>query len=363
MNRVPFGAVPPPPLGLKFLALTVFLAFLAGLGGVATGTAVFDARPEVPSQETRQVTVHDESAVIDAAGAVSPAVVTITTTSRPSFFTPEGAEASGSGFFVTADGLVVTNRHVIEDASGNPAVTTADGHRYEAKVVATDPAFDLALLKVNATDLPVAELGQADELRVGQAVIAIGNALGRFDNTVTTGVLSATGRALGSEGQTSLDNLLQTDAAINPGNSGGPLVSLSGKVIGVNTAISGGAGNIGFAIPVEYVEQAIDSYQQRGQIRRGRLGVTTRALTAQEAERDRVDADEGAVVLEVAGGSGAARAGLRRGDVILAVDGASVDRQHTLTSLIASRQPGETVKIRIKRGDAERTVDARLGRR
>lgn len=363
MNRVPIDAVPPPPLGLRFLALVIGLAFLAGFGGAAAGSAVFDDRPAGPSEETRQVTVHDESAVIDAAGAVSPAVLTITTTSEPSFFAPQGTEASGSGFFVTADGLAVTNRHVVEKASGSPAVTTADGRRYEAKVVATDPAFDLALLKVDATGLPVAELGKADELRVGQAVIAIGNALGQFDNTVTTGVLSATGRALGSDGRTSLDNLLQTDAAINLGNSGGPLVALSGKVIGVNTAVTGGAENISFAIPVEYVEQAIDSYQQRGKISRGRLGVTTRALTAQEAERHKLDADEGAVVLEVSGGSGAARAGLRRGDVILAIDEVSLDRRHTLTSLIASRQPGETVKIRIKRGDSERTVDARLGSR
>lgn len=363
MDRVPVGSNPPPPLGLKFLALTVSLAFLAGLGGVAAGTSIFGDRPAATAPETRQVTVNDESAVIDAAGLVSPAVVTITATSGPSFFAPGGTEAKGSGFIVTADGLIVTNRHVIEGAAGSPVVTTADGHRYKTKVVATDPAFDLALLKVAATGLPVAELGKADELRVGQGVIAIGNALGQFDNTVTSGVLSATGRALGSDGRTSLDDLLQTDAAINPGNSGGPLVNLSGKVIGVNTAVSGGAENIGFAIPVEYVEQAIASYQRRGEIRRGRLGVTTRALTAREADQNRLGADEGAVVLGVSGGSAAAKAGLRDGDIILAVGETAVDRRHTLTSLIASHQPGDAVKIRIKRGGSERTLAVRLGSR
>jgi serine protease Do len=364
MERVPVDTPPPRSLGLKFLAIAVGLSFLAGLGGAAVGAGAFgEDQPVSAPPQTKQVTVQDESAVIDAVSTVSPAVVTITSTSAPSLLAPQGGESSGSGFFVTADGLVVTNRHVVESATGNPTVTTADGHRYQAKVVATDPAFDLALLKVTAKDLPIAELGKAEELRVGQGVIAIGNALGQFDNTVTTGVLSATGRALGSDGQTSLDDLLQTDAAINPGNSGGPLVNLSGKVIGVNTAVSGGAENIGFAIPAEYVEQAIDSYQQRGKITRGRLGVTTRALTASEAERTKIDPDEGAFVIAVTGGSGAAQAGLRPGDIILAVDQVAVDRHHTLTSLIASHQPGAAVKVKIKRGGDERTVSARLGNR
>lgn len=360
MERVPVDTPPPRPLGLRFLAAAVILSFLAGLGGVAVGLAGFgDGQGEV-AQETRQVTVHDESALIDAVGAVSPAVVTVTTKGEPTFFAPDGTEAGGSGFLVTADGLIVTNKHVVQDTSAGITVTVTDGRQFTARVVATDPAFDLALLKISAKDLPVAELGQADDLRVGQGVIAIGNALGQFDNTVTAGVLSATGRALGSDGQTSLDDLLQTDAAINPGNSGGPLVNLSGKVIGVNTAVSGGAEGIGFAIPVEYVDQAIDSYQQRGKIERGRLGVTTRALSAQEAEENGLDAEEGVLVLAVTPGSGAAEAGLRQGDIILSVDQTGVDRGHTLTSLIASRQPGTKVQLRIKRGDADRTVSVTL---
>ncbi|HEY8109068.1 MAG TPA: trypsin-like peptidase domain-containing protein [Patescibacteria group bacterium] len=360
MERVPVDTRPPRPLGLRFLAVAVILCFLAGLAGVAAGVAGFgDGQGEV-TQETRQVTVHDESAVIDAVGAVSPAVVTVTTKGEPTFFAPGGTEAGGSGFIVTADGLIVTNKHVVQGATGGTIVTVADGRQFDARVVATDPAFDLALLKISAKDLPVAELGKADELRVGQGVIAIGNALGQFDNTVTAGVLSATGRALGSDGQTSLDDLLQTDAAINPGNSGGPLVNLSGKVIGVNTAVSGGAEGIGFAIPVGYVDQAIDSYQQHGKINRGRLGVTTRALTAHEAEQNELDVEEGVLVLAVTPDSAAADAGIRRGDIVLSVDQAAVDRGHTLTSLIASRQPGTKVQLRIKRGDADRNVSVIL---
>ncbi len=364
MRRVPVGTPPPPPAGLKFLVWAMALSFAAGIGGAALGGALFtDSAPDTPAGEPRQVTVGEESAVIDAVGTVSPAVVSITTTGEPSFLDPKGPEGVGSGFIITADGLLVTNGHVVKGAAENPTVTLADGRSLEAEVAATDPVFDLTFLKVNASGLPVVELGEVDGLRVGQQVIAIGNALGQFDHTVTTGVLSATGRAVATEDLSMLDNLLQTDAAINPGNSGGPLVNLEGQVIGMNTAIAGGAEGIGFAIPIDVVRQALDSYQQRGKILRARLGVSSVTITPEIAEERKLPADNGALVISVFPSSAAAQAGIKANDIITAVGDTEVDPRHSLSSLVAAQMPGDRVKILLRRGKQELTVQATLGRR
>ncbi len=362
--RVPVDARPPGPVGLKFFAAAVVLSFVAGIGGAAAGTYLFGVSPDAaPGEVARQVTVTEESAVIDAVREVAPAVVSIDVTGAPSLLAPEGAEGAGSGFIITADGLIVTNRHVIEDRAENPTVILEDGRDFGARVVGIDPVFDLALLKIEASELPVVDLGEVGGLRVGQQVIAIGNALGQFDHTVTTGVLSATGRAVIGDAAANLDNLLQTDAAINPGNSGGPLVNLDGQVIGINTAIAGGAEGIGFAIPVDVVRQAVDSYQERGEIVRAQLGVTSVTLTPEIAEEREVGVSQGALVISVIPGSAAAQAGIQPNDVITAVDETAVDREHSLSSLIATRSPGDRIQVTIRRGGEERRLPVTLGRR
>ncbi|MEX2429882.1 MAG: PDZ domain-containing protein, partial [Patescibacteria group bacterium] len=173
----------------------------------------------------------------------------------------------------------------------------------------------------------------------------------------------ATGRAVIGDAAANLDNLLQTDAAINPGNSGGPLVNLDGQVIGINTAIAGGAEGIGFAIPVDVVRQAVDSYQERGEIVRAQLGVTSVTLTPEIAEEREVGVSQGALVISVVPGSAAAQAGIRPNDVIAAVDGTAVDREHSLSSLIAAHSPGDRVQVTIRRGGEERRLPVTLGRR
>ncbi|MDP9212304.1 MAG: trypsin-like peptidase domain-containing protein [bacterium] len=362
--RVPVDTQPPRPIGLKFFAAAVALSFIAGIGGAAAGTYLLKTNPDTPTNGTaQQVTVTEESAVIDAVQEVAPAVVSIDVTGAPSLLAPGGTEGAGSGFVITADGLIVTNRHVVEDLAERPTVILEDGRDFEAEVVGTDPVFDLALLKIGAVDLPVVELGEVDSLQVGQQVIAIGNALGQFDHTVTTGVLSATGRAVIGDAAANLDNLLQTDAAINPGNSGGPLVNLEGQVIGINTAIAGGAEGIGFAIPVDVVRQAIDSYQERGEIVRAQLGVTSVTLTPEVAEERETGVSQGALIISVVPNSAAAEAGIRPNDVITAVGDTAVDREHSLSSLIAAHSPGDRIQVTIRRGGEERALSVTLGRR
>jgi len=325
--------------------------------------------------QTERVVVEESSAIIDTSKKVNPSVVSITSTGKAvrdllGFGIIQAPKTSGSGFIVTSDGLVATNRHVVEGGDSF-TVTTADGKTFDAKVVATDPLTDLALVKVEARGLPVADLGDSDNVQVGQWVIAIGNALGEFQNTVTVGVVSAKERkATPSDGQGNfeyLDGLFQTDAAINPGNSGGPLLTLKGQVIGINTAIVGNAQNIGFAIPVNELKKALESYRKVGKIIRPYVGVRYQPITSALAKTLELPVEAGALVTNSSGqpaivkDSPADKAGLKEGDIITKVGDKSVTETNPLSRIIRNHSAGDTVTISFLRDKKPQTATLTLG--
>lgn len=324
------------------------------------------------SQTTNQKIVLEESSkVIDAAKAVTPAVVSISTSRNvQDFYGRIGQEqGGGTGFIITNDGLILTNKHVAQ-AGDSLSVITSEGKSYDAKVVAIDPTNDLAILKIEATGLPVVDLGDSDVLQTGQWVIAVGNALGELQNTVTVGVISARERQLtaGSGTQSEqLNNLLQTDAAINPGNSGGPLVNLAGQVIGINTAVAGDAQGIGFAIPINQAKAAYDSYKKIGKILKPTLGVRYITVNHQIATQLDLAVDHGALIMTQAGqpavvvGSVAETAGLQSGDIITEINNQKLDEAHPLGSLISKFQPDDEITLKYLRAKVESTVTLKLG--
>lgn len=365
----------PPRFGCRQIALSAVAAFIFGLLGALVGGA-FDRDQPNAGSDTRQITVQQSNATIESVKKVSPAVVSITLTSQSTDIFGGVAEqqGGGTGFILTNDGLIATNRHVVENNPQTLTVITSDGKAYPAEVKALDPTLDFALIKIDAKDLPVVDLGNSDSLQVGEEVIAIGNALGQFQNTVTTGVLSARERTIqASDGSGQavepLENLLQTDAAINPGNSGGPLVNLTGQVVGVNTAVAGRAQGIGFAIPVNQVKQAVSSFQQRGRILRPSLGIRFRSLTPDVAKLAKLPVSNGAFLVGGGGGgavlpgSAAAKAGLREGDIIVAIEGTKIDETHSLPSLLGNKAPGDEIEITYLRDGKETKVRTKLDER
>jgi len=270
------------------------------------------------------------------------------------------SESGGSGFLISADGLIVTNNHVIEGA--DRLMVTLNDREYPAELKGTDPATDIALLKIEAgTNLKHLRLGDSERLRVGDWVMAIGSPL-NLDHTVTVGVVSAKGRSIGII-ESSFENFIQTDAAINFGNSGGPLVNLEGEVVGVATAINFGAENIGFAVPVSTVKQVLPQLREAGKVTRGYLGVEIKNVDFEEAEAFGLGSTAGALVLGSHEGDPADAAGVRHGDVILQVDDVVVEDTRDLIDYVASRKPGEQVRLTIWR-DGERLVrTAELGER
>lgn len=362
MDANPNNVRQPAPFGCRWLAIALTASLALGVIGGAIGSRLF-GDTDAPSQNVRQsVTVQEDSAVTAAVKKVSPAVVSISTTNTAqSLFGPLEQKGGGTGFIITNDGLIGTNRHVVE-RTGSLSVVGSDGKTYPANVVAIDPVFDFALIKIDAKNLPVADLGNSDDIQVGQSVIAIGNALGEFENTVTTGVISAKQRTIQAENGANLEGLIQTDAAINPGNSGGPLANLSGQVIGVNTAVAGGEG-IGFAIPVNLTKQAIESYQKTGKIERASLGVETVTVTKDVARLRNLPVDNGALIVRVIPASPAAGAKLADGEIITAVGGTPVDANHSLAGLIGSHVSGDQVELTVRKGTDERKVTVKLTER
>lgn len=264
---------------------------------------------------------------------------------------------SGSGFIVSKDGKILTNNHVISDAD-KITVTLSDGRTFEASVVGKDPTFDLAVLKIDASDLPVLELGDSDKVKVGEWAVAIGNPLG-LEHSVTVGVISAKNRSINAK-NFNFDGFLQTDAAINPGNSGGPLLGLDGKVMGINTAIIPYAQGIGFAIPINMAKQVMDDIVTYGKVRRGWLGVYVQPVTEDFAKAYGLKGTEGALVSDVIPDSPAAKAGLQRGDVIMSVSGKEVKNHQDFVMKVRHHMAGEKVSLDVVRRSEAKKIDVVL---
>lgn len=325
---------------------------------------------------TREI-LREESAVIEVAEKTSPSVVTVsveTPERRILQFDPFSGFRSqieggvprdiGSGFIVSEDGLVITNKHVVS-RNADYKIITQDGKEHEVLAIHRDPANDLAILETGAKGYKPVELGNSDELKVGQFVIAIGTALGEFRHTVTTGVVSGLGRGIvaGSvfEGYVErLDNVIQTDAAINPGNSGGPLLNAAGQVIGVNVAVASGAENIGFALPVNLVKDGIAEYTRSGTFAsRAFLGVEHSLITRESAILNEVP--QGAYVSGVVPGSAAEAAGIVEGDIITKVNGEAVsEAPDGLAGIISKFKVGDKITLEIWRNGETLTLEATL---
>lgn len=345
---------------------------------ISTGKLAIDFSPfpkieNKTTQETRTL-VKEENAVIDTVEQSSPSVVAIGITQRViNPFDPEALPRSrqstiGTGFVASDNGVIVTNRHVVSDPTANYTVVTKDGKKLEVEKIYLDPTLDLALVKTKQDGLKGLKIGDSSKLKVGQTVIAIGNALGRFSNTVTTGVVSGLGRTIGAGDPFGreielLDDLIQTDAAINPGNSGGPLLNSAGEVIGVNVAVSEAAQNIGFAIPINSVKAIIDEFVSTGKISRAFLGVNYRVITRDLALLNEVP--QGAYIQEVVPGSPAEKAGIEPGNIITKIDGKSIDTQNFISEFIRGKKPADKISIEVWKDNGSgqgktKTIEATL---
>ena len=316
--------------------------------------------------------VDEETVVTRVVEKATPSVVTVsiskTSVNPLSFFdigTTQKVERDiGTGFIVTTDGLIVTNKHVVADTEASYKVIIGKDEVAEVKNIYRDPLNDLAILKVEKTGLNTVILGDSDRIKVGQSVIAIGTALGEFRSTVTTGVISGLGRGIvaGSpiEGTEKLENVIQTDAAINPGNSGGPLFNSSGEVIGVNVAVSQSGQNIGFAIPINTVKESINNFKNTGEFDRPYLGVAYKMISKQIALLNDVAA--GAYVQAVVENGPANKAGIEKGDIITAVDDQKLTDSDNadLVKIVNTKKIGDVIQIKLWRGDKEKTVSVTL---
>ncbi len=364
------------------------------------------ATPNLDNEnENERIVFSEESVITDVIERVNPAVVSIVITKdvpiieeyfenfdpfEEFFFDPfgglfnfqvprmreKGTEkrevGGGSGFFVSKDGLVVTNKHVVSDTEAEYTVLTNDGEKYEAEVLARDPVLDVAILKVKINDAPYLEFGDSSKIKLGQKVIAIGNALGEFRNSVSVGVVSGLSRSIvagDNFGRSELlEEVIQTDAAINPGNSGGPLLDINGKVIGVNVAVSQSAENIGFALPANLVKSVVDSVREHGEIIRPYLGVRYIQVTPAVKEKNNIPVDYGALVvrgdtaeeLAVIPGSPADKAGIVENDIILEVDGVKLEEGKSLGLLIRQKNVGDIITLKVLSKGEEKIIPVTL---
>lgn len=362
------------PYGLVRRLVTLSLVF-GIVGGLVGGYFLVRYLPGAIPVSKQSVVLQESSAAVDVAKQVSPSVVSITSQSTGfSFFgSSQTEQGAGTGIIVSSNGLIMTNNHVIAGAS-ELDVFTSDGHEYKnAKVVAADTNNDLAFVQISASGLPAAKLGDSSTVQVGTEVIAIGNALGQYQNTVTQGIISGVGRPVqaGDEegGSTEqLQNLFQTDAAINPGNSGGPLVDVRGDVIGINTAVASDAQGIGFAIPINEAKQELQQVQSSGNISRPYLGVRYIPVTQAFASDNNLPVTNGAYVTgdqssgtsAVVSGSPADKAGLKQGDIITKVGGQAIDQNHSLSTLIGNHNVGDKVQLTFLRNGKTQTATVTL---
>lgn len=334
----------------------------------------FPSVSKITESEQTHVILKEENAVIDVAEKSSPSVVAIGVTQRiinpfSPFSDPQSQNNTiGTGWIVTVDStgnktIIVTNRHVVADIGAKYSVVTKDGKKLDINKIYRDPNLDLALVEVVGSDLQSLELGDSSKIKVGQTAIAIGNALGRFDNTVTTGVVSGLGRAVVAgdpfSGETEkLENLIQTDAAINPGNSGGPLLNSASQVIGVNVATTEGAQNIGFAIPINSVKAIVDEFSRTGSVTRPYLGIRYTVVTRDVAIMNQLP--QGAYVQEIVSGSPADKAGVLAKDIIIKIDNESVNNDTKISEVVQNKKVGDQVTLEIWRDGVTKQVTATL---
>lgn len=319
-----------------------------------------------PSEIIGQRIIEEESETIDVIEKVSPSVVSVVIkTVNIDFFSGSSMtyeSGIGTGFIVDSNGLVITNSHVVDNSGAEYSVVLKDGSTYEVDKIHKDSYSDIAILEITARGLPTVEFGDSESLKVGQRAIAIGNALGRFDNTVTVGVVSGIAREVQASsgfGQAkTYENVIQTDAALNPGNSGGPLLNSSGQVIGVNVATTMGAENIGFAIPVNVVKPILSSFIENGKIVRPYLGVSYVVITKEISELR--DMPIGAYVSTVVPVSPAEEAGLQRGDIITKIGDEDITGENTLAEIINKSKVGDRLKLTVDREGSEMVIYATL---
>ncbi len=370
-----------------YALLVMVVAGVSALGGaLAGGLAVYRVTAQnqsvgagitdqpvssssAPQNQWVVDTTDIETTVTQAVDKVGPAVVTVVgvVPGQMTFFGQSGdSTVSGTGFFISEDGYLLTNNHVVEDTT-EVSVILSDGTQVDAKIIGTDIYADLAVLKTESPAPAWVTLGNSDEMDRGETVIAIGSPLGEFMNTVTTGVVSATGRSIDTGYGYLIENLIQTDAAINQGNSGGPLVNLAGEVIGINTLVvrssqSGAvAEGLGFAIPTNTAAVVAEQIIQKGYFSRPYLGARWQAINPNIAARYNLPAEWGVYLTDVLAGSPAAKAGLQRGDIIVKIGDTTLDESTSFLNVLYSYQPGQDVALVIMRGPSEQTLTVTLG--
>lgn len=279
----------------------------------------------------------------------------------------------GSGFIVSSDGLIVTNKHVVADNNASYTVLANDGKKYDAKVLARDSVKDFAVIKISENNLPILKLGDSDSIKLGQTAISIGNALGEFRNTVSVGVISGLSRTITASGEgigtEIIEGVLQTDAAINQGNSGGPLLNLKGEVIGINVAMVSGAQNIGFAIPINSIKRGIESVKKSGRIINPYIGVRYLTITPEFAKKEKLFVEEGVLVRGNSDGpavikdSPAFKAGIQAEDIIVELNGEKIIQEKSLTLLVQKYNVGDNINVKIIRNGKEIVVKVNLEER
>lgn len=376
----------------RVLSVVMLVILVLGIGFVGgwLGSSVRNSNPNALSGNTEQArrTAEDQSQLISSiAKDVGPSVVSINVTSQGMQTDLFGGlqrtqqQSAGTGFFVSSDGYIVTNRHVVPQGTTTVSITLSDGTQLDnVQVVGrtgTNDSLDIAFLKVKdlkGHKITPVKLGDSSKMQVGNMVVAIGNALGQFQNTVTSGIISGYGRSVQAQGGGSgevenLENLFQTDAAINEGNSGGPLVNADGEVIGINTAVAGGAQNIGFAIPINDVKGLVKSVLNTGKVERPYLGVHYVSLTDDYAYQYNLKTKRGAYIVpdqagqpSIVSGSPAEKANLQPKDIIVKVDDQAIDENNSLTSVLSRYAVGDKVTLTVERDGKTITVDATLAK-
>lgn len=374
-----------PPRGRRAALLLIAAAaiLVAGLAGAAAGGSVVylvmrqadTAQPAVAAPSvggTIGANVDLNTGVTEVVAEVGPAVVTVVNhlpAQRGFFGVVSQATASGSGVIISADGMVVTNNHVVDGAE-SLEVILADGTTLPAELIGADAFADLAVVRAVGTMPAVAQWGNSDSLKTGETVIAIGSPLGEFTNTVTVGVVSAKGRTIDTADGFQMEDLIQTDAAINQGNSGGPLVNLAGQVVGINALVVRGSSStqavaegLGFAISSNTARAVVTQLAEQGYVSRPYLGIQWQTVTAQLASAYNLPSDHGILLTEVVAGGPADQAALRRGDVLTAINGQAIDDDHPFINLLFEYRPGDDMQVTAARGSDTVQVVVRLEER